>query len=286
MLTGVVEHIHIGRLGETHMTELNEVEAIREVGLAGDRYSIGGGFWRDDRVSRSLTLIEAEAIETVAEESSIELTPDEMRRNLTTRGIRLNDLVGRLFWVGRVLARGTRLCEPCTHLVNMTGKPILYPMVHRAGLRADLLTSGLIRRLDEVRSVDERAGVGVIVQSDGRVLLGRRLSDHGRDTWSFPGGKPEFGETAEACALRELREETGLDGSSPIVVAETLDAFPDSRTVFRTKFVGVNVSSLVPVAREPYNTERWDWYRWDDLPKPLFVSVESLLRSGFAPKAE
>jgi MOSC domain-containing protein YiiM len=72
------------------------------------------------------------------------LAPGESRRNITTRGIRLNDLVGKEFRIGDVRARGTKLCEPCTHLEALTGKPLIKPLTHRAGLRADLLTSGRI----------------------------------------------------------------------------------------------------------------------------------------------
>src|SRR6266478_6283664 len=74
----------------------------------------------------------------------IRLDPGESRRNLTTRGVRLNELVGKEFWIGEVVARGVELCEPCTHLVRLTGKQLIKPLTHRGGLRADLLTSGRI----------------------------------------------------------------------------------------------------------------------------------------------
>jgi 8-oxo-dGTP pyrophosphatase MutT (NUDIX family) len=69
-------------------------------------------------------------------------------RNVTTRGVRLNDLLGRRFWVGEVLCEGTRLCEPCQYLADLTGKPLLGPLVHRGGLRADIVRGGFIRRGD------------------------------------------------------------------------------------------------------------------------------------------
>ena len=78
------------------------------------------------------------------------LDPGESRRNLTTRGVRLNDLVGKEFWIGDVLALGIELCEPCTHLVALTGKPLIKPLAHRAGLRADLLTTGRISVGDRI----------------------------------------------------------------------------------------------------------------------------------------
>ena len=140
---GRVEHIHIAEVEGGPVRALASVEATAGVGLAGDRYARGDGFWPDDGESRDVTLIEAEAIENLAEHG-ITLEPGESRRNITTRGIRLNELVGREFTIGGVRARGTELCEPCTHLVAMTGKPLLKPLVHRGGLRADLLTSGPI----------------------------------------------------------------------------------------------------------------------------------------------
>lgn len=132
------------------MRALASVEVTAGVGLAGDRYARRDGTWRDDRSSRDLTLVEAEEIERLAAEFGIRLAPGETRRNVTTRGIRLNDLVGKEFRVGDVMARGTRLCEPCTYLAGLVGKPILEPLVHRAGLRADLLTSGRISVGDRI----------------------------------------------------------------------------------------------------------------------------------------
>lgn len=132
------------------MIELDSVQAAAGEGLEGDRYTRREGTWRDDRSSRDLTLIEAEAVEGLALEHGIEITPGESRRNITTRGIRLNDLIGKEFSIGDVLARGTKLCEPCEYLQGVIGKPILKPLVHRGGLRADLLTSGRITVGDRI----------------------------------------------------------------------------------------------------------------------------------------
>jgi MOSC domain-containing protein YiiM len=125
------------------------------VGLEGDRYAEGGGHYQDGRVSRNLTLIEAETVEALVREHGISLAPGEMRRNLTTRGVGLNELVGQRFWVGEVLCLGTRLCEPCQYLANLTGKPLLRPLVHRGGLRADIVRGGLIRVGDQLRPADQ-----------------------------------------------------------------------------------------------------------------------------------
>jgi MOSC domain-containing protein YiiM len=152
---GVVEHIHIATAAGAPVHAAEAVGAIAGVGLEGDRYAYGRGHYQDDRVSRDVTLVETEAIEALARDHGIELAAGGTRRNVTTRGISLNELVGRRFWVGEVLCRGTRLCEPCQNLVELTGKPLLHPLVHRGGLRADILGGGVIRQGEEVRPADE-----------------------------------------------------------------------------------------------------------------------------------
>jgi mutator protein MutT len=278
---GSVEHIHVASAAGMPMEPRREVEAAAGVGLAGDRYAEAAGFWQDARVSRDLTLIEAEVIDEL-EASGLLLAPGETRRNVTVRGVTLDGLLERTFWVGEVLAKGTSLCEPCRHLEEVTGKPLLRRLVHRGGLRADLLTSGTIAVGDAVEPAEQQDGVGVLVVRDRKVLLGRRLAPHGRGTWSFPGGKPHAGESPVGCALRELREETGLLATSGRVVAESLDGFPESRLVFRTRFTIVEDAIGEPQAREPEKTSEWSWFEWDELPAPLFRPVSSLTSSGFA----
>jgi MOSC domain-containing protein YiiM len=101
-----------------------------------------------------VTLIEAEGIEALAAGAGIHLALGESRRNVTTRGIRLNELVGRRFRIGPVECEGTRLCEPCQYLTDLVGKPILAPLVHRAGLRARIVGDGEIAIGDEVVALD------------------------------------------------------------------------------------------------------------------------------------
>jgi 8-oxo-dGTP diphosphatase len=273
---GRVEHLHVAAAAAAAMERRERIDVEAGVGVPGDRYAAGAGFWQDARVSRDLTLIEAEAVQEVG------LVPGEARRTVTTRGVALNGLVGRTFWIGDVLARGTGLCEPCRHLEELTGKPLLRPLVHRGGLRADVVVSGAIAVGDVLEPVEEQQGVGVLVVRGRRVLLGRRLGAHGHGTWSFPGGKPLAGESTVACGLRELREETGLDAPSARPVAETLDGFPESRLVFRTRFVVVEDAAGEPRACEPDKTAAWGWFEWPQLPQPLFRPVASLLAKGFA----
>jgi MOSC domain-containing protein YiiM len=151
---GLVEAIHIAPAAAEPVRPVETIRAIAGVGLEGDRYALGLGHYDDDRVSRDLTLVEAETVEALAREHGIELGAGETRRNITTRGVALNALLGRRFWVGDVLCEGTRLCEPCQYLAELTGKPLLRSLVHRGGLRADILRSGVIARGDPVRVAD------------------------------------------------------------------------------------------------------------------------------------
>lgn len=283
MSTSYVEHIHIATAAGAPMQSLVEASAVKGMGLACDRYWARAGFWTDDRVSRELTLVQGETIDWLGRRLGQTLNPGETRRNVTTRGVELNDLVNKTFWVGDALVRGTGLCEPCRHLVEVTGKSLLRPLVHRGGLRADLLSSGSIRAGDPLEVVELQDGVGVVVTRGERVLVGKRTVAHGFGTWAFPGGRPLPGESVEECAIRELSEETGLLGIAPHVVAATVDGFSESRVAFQTTFVAVPVVHGEPEALEPHKTREWSWRRWDSLPDPLFGPVASLVASGFNP---
>jgi MOSC domain-containing protein YiiM len=151
---GVVLSIHITDGGGEPMRPVDRIRAIAGVGLNGDRYATGAGHYsHDHKVDRQVTLIEAEELEVLEKELGIVLAPGETRRNVTTRGIRLNDLLGRRFRIGDVECEGTRLCEPCQYLTDLLGKPVLAPLVHRAGLRARILTGGEIAPGDEVVAI-------------------------------------------------------------------------------------------------------------------------------------
>jgi MOSC domain-containing protein YiiM len=152
-----VEHIHIAPAEGAPTQSVDEIEAVMGVGLIGDRYADHSGHWDDSKVGRELTLVEAEALEMLGRDHGIELQAGETRRNLTTRGVQLNDLVGKTFRVGDVLMKGTELCEPCQYLTDLLGKPIHRPLAHRAGLRVQLLSSGMIRTGDAIERVAEKA---------------------------------------------------------------------------------------------------------------------------------
>jgi hypothetical protein len=131
-----------------------EARAIAGRGLAGDRYERGAGTFSDWPQDHEFTLIEAEAVEAaLAEFPGLDLAPGDHRRNVTTRGVRLNALVRKRFRIGAdVLCEGTRLCEPCAHLEVVTARAACAGMLAgRGGLRARLLTGGTIRVGDPSR---------------------------------------------------------------------------------------------------------------------------------------
>lgn len=142
-VSGRVESIHIADENGGPMRSISRARVRAGVGIDGDRYAIGSDGWSDNSgADRNLTLVEAEAIEGLAAEYGIQLEPGESRRNVTTRGVRLDDLIGREFTVGGVRCRGQRRCEPCAYLQDLIGKPILPGLVHRGGLRATILSDG------------------------------------------------------------------------------------------------------------------------------------------------
>jgi len=135
------------------MTTVVEVEVLAGAGLVGDRYFRGRGTYSGvDTTGRQITLIESEALEAAGVESGLAIGGQDSRRNVVTHGISLNDLVGHEFHIGDVHLRGVELCEPCSHLARLAGKPILRSLVHRGGIRADILSDGMIRVGDAVES--------------------------------------------------------------------------------------------------------------------------------------
>jgi hypothetical protein len=155
---GEVESIHISATAGGSRVSRGTIVARRAVELLGDRYAAGPGYWRDTRVSRDLTLVESEVVDDLRLRG-IERTAGALRRNITTRGIRLNDLLDNVFWVGDVLCRAPELCEP-RHLEELTEKRLLRTLVHRGGIRAQLLTDGILRVGDSVERTEVLPGVG------------------------------------------------------------------------------------------------------------------------------
>jgi MOSC domain-containing protein YiiM len=150
MPNGTVESIYIASTAQGTPESVGQATAIPGAGLEGDRYALKLGTFHKPQPDRELTLIEAEAVEALRRDYQVELSVGEARRNIVTRNVPLNHLVGREFTIGDVRIRGIRLCEPCDHLEKVTGKPLIKGFLHRGGLRAQILTSGTIRVGDEV----------------------------------------------------------------------------------------------------------------------------------------
>ena len=123
---------------------VDEVQAVAGKGLEGNRY------WDEGTPESQLTLIEAEALEMLDRDHGIALDAASSRRNVLTRGVSLNDLVGRRFRVGPLECRGIELCEPCTTFEAATVPGAIKVFVHRAGLHAEILLGGELRPGDAV----------------------------------------------------------------------------------------------------------------------------------------
>ena len=136
------------------MVSRDQVHAVPGRGLEGDRYFKSVEASSDPASSSlELTLIEVEAIEALESDYGIKISPGDARRNIVTRGVSLNTLVGREFKVGQVSLRGHSLCEPCSSLAKAIGQPhIVKALVHRAGLRAQILSDGVMRVGDPVQA--------------------------------------------------------------------------------------------------------------------------------------
>ena len=153
MFEGTVVSINIAPSAEAPMQSVEGAHAIPGQGLEGDRYFFKQGTFYKPQPDREITLIEAEAIEGLRREFDIDFALSGSRRNVVTRGVPLNHLVGREFWVGEVKARGLRLCEPCSHLQKLSHEKVLPGLVHRGGLRAQILTEGTIRIGETIKEV-------------------------------------------------------------------------------------------------------------------------------------
>jgi MOSC domain-containing protein YiiM len=161
MWQGNVVSLHIAPEAGAAMVSVAEVRAVVGRGLEGDRYFAGRGHYSStaSHGGREVTLIEIEAVEALlsgvqnaqGQHLGIKLGAAETRRNIATSGVPLNHLVEREFWVGPVRMRGTRLCEPCKHLEDLTQRGVMAGLIHRGGLRAQILSAGVIRVGDVLR---------------------------------------------------------------------------------------------------------------------------------------
>jgi len=158
---GRLEHIHIAPAASYEMEELAEATLVPGKGIEGDRYYKGIGTYSPKPDAREVTLIEIEALEALAanqpplQDAAITIEPIDHRRNLTTRGVPLNHLVGKRFRVGETVLKGGRLNFPCKYLEELLGKPVFLPLYNRSGLNCVIETGGVIRRGDPILPMDD-----------------------------------------------------------------------------------------------------------------------------------
>jgi MOSC domain-containing protein YiiM len=138
---GTVAHIFVAPAKRAPMQSVTSVEALVDQGLRGDRYAVSK---RRRAADNQVTLIELEHIEAFVSETGLALSPGMPRRNIVTRGIRLNDLCGKRFAVGRAVLEGLELCEPCGLFARSTHREVLRFFVGRGGLRARVVSGGEI----------------------------------------------------------------------------------------------------------------------------------------------
>ncbi len=149
-MSGHVEAIFVASEPGELPAPVERVRAYAGRGLQGNRY-----FWKegDAPPGRGVTLIAAEAMDAVALEGNVSIDPAATRRNVLTRGIDVNELVGKRFRIGDVECEGVELCEPCAHLESMTQPGVIKALAHRGGLNADILSDGEISIGDPVVAV-------------------------------------------------------------------------------------------------------------------------------------
>lgn len=159
--TGELLHIHIAPSASVEMEELAEARLIPGQGIEGDRYLLGTGTYSPKPDIREVTLIEMEVLEALemgepkVPGTKAKLEPIDHRRNLTTRGVPLNHLVGCRFKVGEVVLKGGRMNFPCKYLEELLGIPGLYDgLLNRSGLNCSIEVGGVIRRGDPIVMLD------------------------------------------------------------------------------------------------------------------------------------
>src|SRR5580700_6599802 len=152
---GELLHIHVAPKAAVPMEALVEARLIAGTGLEGDRYATRlGTYSNKNHIDRQATLIEVEVLEALARDRGVELAPDEHRRNLTTRGVPLNHLVGHYFRIGDCVLYGGRLNVPCLYLETLVAKKVFKPLLNRSGLNCRILMGGIIRNHERIEWCD------------------------------------------------------------------------------------------------------------------------------------
>ena len=148
---GELLHIHSATKASAPMGALSEARLVAGIGLEGDRYATRlGTYSKNHHIDRQATLIEVEVLEALARDRNVDLPPYEHRRNLTTRGVPLNHLVGQYFRIGDCVLYGGRLNVPCLYLEDLVAKKVFKPLLNRSGLNCRIIVGGIIRTHDRI----------------------------------------------------------------------------------------------------------------------------------------
>ena len=144
---GKVVQIGIANNKGDQIQKVSYVEALKGKGLVNDRK-----FRENNQKETQITLIEIENINYYNSKFKTEVDAIEFRRNIITENIKLNELVGKEFFVGNVKLKAHDLCRPCTYLQDkLQQKNLVKEMFHKAGLRCEILTSGKINVGDIIK---------------------------------------------------------------------------------------------------------------------------------------
>ena len=157
MEQGNIISIQVARTGGAPMETIAHALIVNGKGLQGDRYHEGIGTYSNRPGSgRHVTLIESEALEALKRDYGVDIAAAQARRNIVTRAVALNHFVGREFTVGEARLRGMRLCDPCVYLESLSAPGALRGLIHRGGLRAEVVSGGMIRVGDAVSALPDR----------------------------------------------------------------------------------------------------------------------------------
>jgi len=148
--------------------------------------------------------------------------------------------------------------------------------------------------MEKTTKYHPKIGIGVIVLKDKRILLGKRKNSHGDGSWSFPGGHLELWESFSDCALREVKEETGLDidiiNENPMAATNDIfkaekkeDKFIRGPLHYITLYMKAAHIRGEPTVKEPDKCDEWNWCQWGKFPQPLFLPVQNLLKQNYNP---
>ncbi|KAF3984792.1 MAG: MOSC domain-containing protein [Methylococcales symbiont of Hymedesmia sp. n. MRB-2018] len=147
-MSGKIKYIFIATSSGEPMQSLNVASIVSGKGIEGDRYYTGLGTFSEKLKGNpavEISLIEIEEIDKFNSNHNQQLDYGDFRRNIVTEGIKLNNLVGKIFYIGNVKLKGIRLCEPCSHLAETVNQLVLPHLVGRGGLRAQIISTNKIK---------------------------------------------------------------------------------------------------------------------------------------------